>query len=122
MNKNIEIIEYNNKKIIYSDYSNLGGNQFLDYVRSHYSAHRKIFENSNEKFLILTNVENAFANREVMKLLKDSVKHNSPHISKSAVIGIAGVQKLLLNSINLFSKVNSKVCDNREEALKWLTE
>ncbi|MBN2341039.1 MAG: STAS/SEC14 domain-containing protein [Deltaproteobacteria bacterium] len=122
MNSSVEIVEYKGKKILFSDYSGLGGAEFTQVVQRHYEQHRAMFDNAGETFLFLTDVTNTFADRETMKLFKKSITQNRPFIRKSAVVGVTGIQQVLLKSINVFSSVDTRLFKTKEEALDWLAE
>ena len=122
MNKQVQSIYHGGKYILFSDYAGLQGSQFIDYINEHYSQHRKIIEKGGNNLLILTDIKGCTADREVMKLMKQTVKINGPSIKKSAVIGVDGLQRVLLNAINRFSAVDTKVFSSKPDAIEWLAK
>ncbi|MBN2342558.1 MAG: hypothetical protein JXX29_10930 [Deltaproteobacteria bacterium] len=128
MNRNqSSIITHNGKRIFFSDYTQLHGEEFVECIHRHH-AHQMEFiqsEGANSEgpgILVLTDVEGAMGCREVISCFKEKTKIAGKYIDKSAVIGLDGIQKLLLKGVNKFSNLNSRVFDSREEALDWLTK
>ena len=80
---------------------------------------RKRPENS---VLTLTIVEKGKFNSELVDYLKDLTKGNTPYVRKAAVIGIAGLYKVVISAISIFSKRDFKLFDNKEDAIKYLLQ
>ena len=69
---------------------------------------------------ILTDVTDARFNTEVGARLKEFTVHNKPFIRASAVVGVAGLKKIIFDAINAFSGRNIRAFDNEREAVSWL--
>jgi uncharacterized protein related to proFAR isomerase len=122
MKEIVEIIKHRGKTVYYSDYTGMKDEAALDTIRSHYNQHRKFIDAGATDMLFLTNVENAVADRAIMKLFKETTQKNASHTKRSAVIGVEGIQKVLLNGVIRASGMNTKAFSSREEALDWLAE
>ena len=48
-------------------------------------------------------------------------KANKPYVRAAALLGIEGINRLLLSGVALFSKRDLRVFDSREDALEWLS-
>ncbi|MGB5218106.1 MAG: hypothetical protein WBN66_07390 [Smithella sp.] len=73
--------------------------------------------------LCLCNVTGGKTNTEINQAVKGLVKFIDPYSNKVAVIGLEGLQKILFNSVMMFTKTKKVTTKNsREEALDSLAE
>ena len=72
--------------------------------------------------LTLTIVEKGKFNSELVDYLKDLTKGNTPYVRKAAVVGIAGLYKVVISAISIFSKRDFKLFETKEEAVRYLLE
>lgn len=120
----LEWISHKGKKILYINYSNLHSSkpeelkEILDTIKKA----RDLSAKSKEKIRFLTDVTNTSANREVTQALKEFAAYTSSNnkVEKECVVGISTIQKVLLNSINLFAKSKIVVFDTVDQAKEWL--
>src|SRR5437762_9818844 len=70
--------------------------------------------------LTLSDVTGATFNIEVVEQIKELTKHNAPYVRKGALIGVTGLQALIYNAVQSFSKRNIPIFSNKQEALKYL--
>ena len=114
-------IEHKGVDIAYLDYRNLKmPADFSTKVKE--TMERIVFyqENKIDNILVLTDLTGSFIFGDATKYLKESTKLGRPFIKKSAVIGISGAKKVLLNMINVFSGYQTKAFSSIEEAKDWL--
>lgn len=112
-------IEYKNKKIIYSDYSNQSGEQILNTLKEVEAFYLKL--DKQKKYLSLSTFEGSHVSQDFMKVSKEIGKETfEPRILKGALIGITGVKKVLLKAYNLFSNSDLTPFDTEEQAKEWL--
>ena len=119
--KSTTIIEHKGVKIVYLDYRNLKKTE--DFKRKvHATIERTKFyeENNISDLLVLTDLTDSFIVGDASKYLKQSTKLGKSFVKKSAVIGITGAKKVILNIINVFSGYQTKAFDTAEEAKDWL--
>jgi hypothetical protein len=110
-------ITYKGKKILYDDYRNLQGDKFPVMV----NAVLSLTLNSAEKgYLSLVDVRDSYANKETVDAFNNAGKAVKDIVYKTAVLGITGVKKILLNVVNKFSNVGAKPFNTMEEAKEWL--
>jgi len=110
-------ISHKGKDILYEDYTNLTGKQIARLV----PAITKITEEKDYKdILLLLDLSNSFANKEATNAFGESGKISQGRLKKTAVLGITGVKKVLLNFVNKVSKVDAKPFDTEEEAKNYL--
>lgn len=116
--------EHKGKKILVLDYSGLkAGNpeekrQILDVI----AQATEVTEKHGEKILFLSYVANSSADNDIMARLKDfaSFANGSGKVDKECVVGISSIQKIFINTINMFSKAKLVIFDKMEEAKEWL--
>ena len=72
--------------------------------------------------LVLIDVTNTVVDKSVMKAYRTIARQTSPRLSKIAVVGATGIQKLFVTTIANLFKLEVRAFDSREEALGWLTE
>ncbi len=110
-------IIHKGKDILYEDYRNLTGNQIAQLV----PAITKLTEDKDYKgILLLLDFTNSFANKEATNAFGESGKISKDRLKKTAVLGITGVKKVLLNFVNRVSKVDAKPFNSEENAKDWL--
>ncbi|MFH1459565.1 MAG: STAS/SEC14 domain-containing protein [Candidatus Omnitrophota bacterium] len=119
MSNRIRWIDYKGKKILVHDYSELkgfnrGGEQVLNEVSNFID---KLTENN---ILELIDVRNSYGDLDSIKKMKEMSKKMQPHVKKCAIIGVTGVKKVLLDTINVFSQRQIKPFATEEEAKEWL--
>ncbi len=114
----VNMMEHKGKKIHYFDFTGLLGDELLNALKL---TGKIIDESGKDDNLVIANYTNTYANDEVMAFLKSAEnKRTVKKIKKSAVIGIAGVKKILLNAYNSISGANSKAVNTMEEAKKFI--
>ncbi len=69
----------------------------------------------------LVDVTGSKCNIEIVEKLKQFVAANRPHVIASAIIGVSGLQKIILDSILTFSgRSNLKSFAEKPAAFSWL--
>jgi ribosomal protein L12E/L44/L45/RPP1/RPP2 len=72
--------------------------------------------------LVLTDVQNAMVDEEVIKTLGEAVKANAPQVRASAVVGLTPQRQQLRQLIEGLTGRDFKTFDDVEPALDWLAE
>ena len=72
--------------------------------------------------LMLVDLRDSVISAETVSAFKENAKRIHPYIKKSAVLGIHGVRKILLESIIWFSGLDAKPFEDMEKAKDWLVE
>ncbi len=117
------VIEHKGVKIAYLDYRNLKKpEEFKAKVGETFERIKYYTENNIKDILILTDLTGSFIYGESQKHLKESTKMGRNFVKKSAVIGISGGKKILLNMINTFSGYQTRAFNTIEEAKDWLVK
>lgn len=76
-------------------------------------------ENSVQTLTIVSEVK---FTSELVEKLKALTKGNAPYVRKAAVVGITGMYKIVMTAVNIFSKRDFKLFDNKDDAIKYLLE
>lgn len=116
----VSYIQHKGKKIMYVDYTHCKNPKelmdVLDEVRREY-------ERTTETFIALADFRGTFGNSEFMKKANQLAKdHLDKRTLKTAVLGVTGIKKILLNGYNAL--INNKLVafDTKEEALEYLVK
>jgi len=110
-------INYKEMEILYTDYKNLQGEQFVKTIEV---LTENLLDMGKKEVLLLLDLQGSYANKEVVNAYIAAAKKVNPIVKKTAVLGITGVKKVLLNVVNKFSDVGAKPFTNEEEAKEWL--
>jgi hypothetical protein len=110
-------ITYQGKEILLDDYSNIYPEQFPPLIKRIIEL---TFESGKKDILLIVDVTGAYANKEAVSAFVESGKESKPLLQKTAVVGITGVKKILLNVVNKFSGLSAKAVSTMEEAKEWL--
>jgi hypothetical protein len=107
------------KKVFYADYSHMSPEELKSEVTSVEPILCSMPINS---VLSLADVRGTYGTPEAMKILKGITAKTKSHVHKRAVVGVVGVQKVLLKAINQFSGQETVPFDSVDKALDWLVE
>jgi hypothetical protein len=83
-------------------------------------GHRVIAQEPPNTVLTLNDVTGTSFDKESVAALQAKVAANAPYVRKAAVIGISGLQRLIYESVQAFSKRRLPLFESRLEALSWL--
>ena len=70
--------------------------------------------------LLLTNVTNTHYDVVAIEHLKDFSKSITPYVKASCAVGVSGIKKVIVLSLNRISGRNIHLADNVEQAKDWL--
>lgn len=117
MNKRINTINFKGEEIISFDFSKLASTDFINLLDEAYDVIRK-----KSDALVLFDVTNAAVFGDTLKKAKDFANNIKPFRKKSALIGILGPKKILLDSILRFSGSSRQVkaFSDENSANDWL--
>lgn len=107
------------KKIFYADYSHMG----LEELKAEIASVEAILcSMPNNSVLSLADVSGTYGTPDAMKIIKGITAKTKSHVHKRAVIGVIGVQKVLLKAVNQFSGQETVPFDSIDKALDWLVK
>jgi hypothetical protein len=85
-------------------------------------AKMHIAQQPSKSLLILTNVSNTGFDTEIAAIMGEYAEHNTPFIKASALVGVSGVQKVVLAAIKALTGRDFYLADTVEEAQEWLVQ
>lgn len=113
-------IDYKGYRILFSDYSRLEGQQFVDQIVTNDRFTLQEGKKSKRKLLLLTDFTEALGGKEVLFQLRATLNQIAPYILASAVTGVEGIKKHMLNFINVGALFKTRAFSDVEEAKEWL--
>ena len=113
-------ITYKDKEIYYIDYKGLLDKELLNTIIVNVKKIEELGEKRG-KLLIIFDYTDTFASEEVMEYLKSNIEYLK-YIKKSAILGIIGIKKILLNVFNKLTNSHTVAFNTIEEAKDWLVK
>ena len=111
------IIEHKGMEIVFLDFSNCPLEEAMGVITSG----KPLIRNRPEKSVFtLTYTEGGKFDSEIISALKEFTKGNEPYVKAAAVVGITGLQKIVLDTVSFFSKREFATFDDLEEAKDYL--
>jgi hypothetical protein len=77
---------------------------------------------SPKSLLLLVDITDSVLTIKIVETLKASANQAKPYCRKMAVVGVDGIKKILLNSVNRFARMDIRAIDDMLEAQNWLVE
>lgn len=116
----IEVMHYDGKEIYYLDASDLTTNNIQE-IREDMEKIKKLISSKPPKsVLMITNVTNVRFNSEMVEIFKEYANHNTPYVKASALVGVNGIQKVVLNTVKKLTGRDYYLANSLEEAKKWV--
>lgn len=112
-------ITHKGKEINYVDYRGMSLEQMLKTLNE---AEKRSLERNSPGGLVLINITGVFAVKEFMQRAKEVGNTTGPLTAKSAIVGITGTKKILLNTYNILSRAYTRAFNNEESAKDWLVK
>jgi hypothetical protein len=109
---------HNGKTIFHMDFSNLKDPVEIKNLIN--ESVRHIRNQPPASVLTLTNIEGMHFNNEIKDLFNDFIKGNKPYVKAGAVLGVAGLQQIIYNSLMKVTGRDIKAFSKSEEAKNWL--
>jgi hypothetical protein len=85
-------------------------------------GHRVIALEPPNSVLTLNDVTGTGFDQESVEVLKSRVAANAPYVRRAAVIGISGLQRMIYEAVQMFTKRTIRAFASREEALDYLIQ
>jgi hypothetical protein len=114
-----EWITHKGKQILFMKFGGLSKEEQLDLIKK---CTQIIVDTKRTDNLTMFDVSNMFASEEFMAMTRENSKITTPFVKRSAVIGVEGVKKVLLNALNAVQKKPRVAFSNIEQAKDWLVE
>ena len=115
----VVFLEHRAKRVLFVNYSHCDI-PMLKAVAA--EGNRVISREALNSVLTLNDVTGTSFDKESVAVLQSKVAANAPYVRRAAVIGISGLQRLIYEGIQAFSKRNLPLFPSRLEALDWLVK
>ena len=113
----IRYIDYGGLEILYLDFSEAEVQDVLDVVDK---AADIIRSRPEKSVFTLVYTDQAKFDTEVIRAMKEFAKGNEPYVKASAIVGIKGLQKIIMDAVSLFSKREFGIFEDMDEAKRYL--
>jgi hypothetical protein len=100
------------REFVLVDYTNLKADELIaEAERIHKEARAHI---SGTKTKVLVDITGVMMSSEAVRALKDSTKSDKAMVERTAIVGVAGLKRILADAIARFSGTHTKYFDTRE--------
>ena len=117
VNERISFVLHQGVRLLIFDLSGCGSSEVLELIKKAGKVIRAEPENS---VLLATLTVNTHFSREVMSELRTYVDNNRPYVRASAVVGVSGLQEIVINALKAEAGREIAVFDDLEKAKEWL--
>ncbi len=114
----ISFVKHNGKDILVVDIS--GIREVEESIAILQSATRLVKTQASGSLLMLTNVSGTHYDRTGADAIKTYSRENTPFVKASAVVGVSGIKRLVLNTIVKITGRKIMPFDDVEAAKNWL--
>ena len=118
----MEMIQHKGRTILYFNYQGLEDDGLVHQIRENEKGILSLIAQGKRDLLRLTDISGCYASPEIMDAFKDVALKVSPYFKASAVVGIVGGKKVLLDLVNRLSGLGVRPFDSLEEAKDWLVQ
>jgi len=115
----VRFIEHDNVPILYLDFSNCPIATAHEVINT---AAPMIRDKPEKSVLTLTYTDGGKFDNDIIQALKQFTKGNEPYVKAAAVVGIKGLQKIVLDAVRLFSNREFATFDDIEKAKEYLVK
>jgi hypothetical protein len=115
----VQFIEFLGRKVLFINYANCDAAMMKQVAGE---GHRVLALEPLNSVLTLNDVTGATFDHEAVAFLKSMVAANAPYVKRGAVIGISGLQSLIYEAVQAFSRRKLPQFADREQALSWLVK
>ncbi|MFO7657847.1 MAG: hypothetical protein R6W78_12335 [Bacteroidales bacterium] len=123
MARGAQFVQHKGKDIYYVDYSNIKSNEeFLQTIKETNAFREKVRSEGIRDLLILVDISGSYAYGQVLDELKKSGRITKDLSKKEAIVGITKSQKILLQIIKTFTRMQLTMFNTVEEAKDWLVK
>jgi len=118
----VSFIGHSGKNILIVDVSNLKVQNKEEIKKIIEQAKEQIRKHPAKSLLIITEVTNTHFDNDIVEIFMAYAKHNNPYVKASALVGISGMQKIILLAIKKFTGRDFYIASNLKDAQEWLVQ
>lgn len=112
-------VQHQGVEIFEVDFQNLTPEKALEAIAE---AKKAIVTRPKGSIRAITFVANSHFDQRVNEALREFTAHNKPYVVKSAVVGVTGLQQMLLSGIRILTGRDIRGFDDEVAARNWLVE
>jgi len=113
----VQTLKHNGKDVILVDLSHCKPEESVGVIKTGMEVIGKAQPKSAR---VLTDVTESVYDKNVASAIKDFVKHNTPFVKCSAVVGATGIREVLLNTVIFITRREIKTFRDRQSAMDWV--
>jgi hypothetical protein len=113
----VRFIEHAGRRVLFINYSHCDVNMLKAVAEE---GRRVISLERPNSVLTLNDVTGTTFDKESVAVLQAKVAANAPFVRRAAVIGISGLQRLIYEGVQAFSRRRIPHFESRRQALDWL--
>jgi hypothetical protein len=115
----VRFIEHEGQRVLFINYAHCDVVMLKAVAEE---GHRVIAREPLNSVLTLNDVTGTTFDKESVAVLQAKVTANAPYVRRAAVVGISGLQRLIYEGVQAFSRRRIPCFENRQEALSWLAK
>ena len=115
----VRFMEHQGQRVLFINYSHCDVAMLKAVAEE---GHRVIAREQPNSVLTLNDVTGTTFDKESVAVLQAKVAANAPYVRRAAVIGISGLQRLIYEGVQAFSRRRIPLFENRQQALDWLVQ
>jgi len=115
----VRFIEHQGRRVLFINYSHCDVAMLKAVAEE---GHRVIAGEQPASVLTLNDVTGTTFDKESVAVLQEMVAANAPYVRRAAVVGISGLQRLIYEGVQAFSRRRIPNFETRQEALAWLVK
>jgi len=113
---------YKGKNILCLDVAGLKLKDKPEFQKLVEDAKEQIEKHPAKSLLLITNVTDTGFDTQVAAIMGEYADHNTPYVKASALVGVSGVQKVVLAAIKAITGRDFYLAGTMEEAQEWLIQ
>jgi hypothetical protein len=115
-------LNHKGKNILCLDIADLKTQDKTDFHKHIENAKKKIQMQPHKSLLVITNVTNIRFDSEMANSMREYAAHNTPYVKASALVGVSGLQKIIVQAVKAFTGRDFYLANTMEEAKEWLVK
>ncbi len=118
--KRMTWLTHNGQQILVTDWTYIDNDK--EFVEIVVNTSNYVIQLGQYDLLELINLQGSNQTATIIRTMQDMASETRPFNKRKAVIGVTGVKRVLLNTINRFAGESIKAFKTEHEALSWLIE
>lgn len=113
-------VMYKGKSILLVDFVDVDMLALSKEIQSNRDAVLQMGKNGNTELLILTDISSVHIDVSALTEFKSVADAMRPYTKGSAIVGVHGIRKFMLDAVNQFAKMETKAFHTLDEGMEWL--